>query len=341
MSDSARQKNLQIITLHFNVPDHYLNLDDFISSARATEKILSDFNSNLFDGKLKYELVVLPPAPGTLKERLGIKVTTAAACVLLGAMGPEFTSGVIKSLTGKSVFELGQLVGESSLDLLDEVDKIWSKNLAAIFLSEAAKGFFQTYTDDLEKNGITRNKYSQAYQARNEFYESCYRSKEIKSIGFDDTDEFPIERRDFAKYIVEIPENKEDDNEIWEWEITYIKVVSPNWDRADINRAWKAKYTEKNEIKEAYFSIEDDNFWGLVDGENLTLKGKDSIKVQWAYIKEGSKRKKVRVLKVLEYNGAKLADPLSDEELTTFLAAHRKINKDQGDLFENSAVDRI
>jgi hypothetical protein len=220
MSDSARQKNLQIITLHFNVPDHYLNLDDFISSARATEKILSDFNSNLFDGKLKYELVVLPPAPGTLKERLGIKVTTAAACVLLGAMGPEFTSGVIKSLTGKSVFELGQLVGESSLDLLDEVDKIWSKNLAAIFLSEAAKGFFQTYTDDLEKNGITRNKYSQAYQARNEFYESCYRSKEIKSIGFDDTDEFPIERRDFAKYIVEIPENKEDDNEIWEWEIT-------------------------------------------------------------------------------------------------------------------------
>lgn len=333
MERSADEKNLQVVTLHFNVPDHYLNVDEFVVAARSTEKIIAELNERLFKGKLKYELVVLPPEAGSLKERLGIKVTQAAALVILGAAGPELASGVIKGFTGKSIFEIGEIIGETAADTVETSQEIWSESLVAIFLAEAAKGFFERKTKELEDCGIKKDVFTKSYEARNEFYESCYRNPDIAGIGFDDTEDFPINRDDFNDYIVEIPEREEEEDESWEWEITYIKVISPNWERADTSRGWKAKYKVKDDYKEAYFNIEDDEFWGRVDTEQLTLKGKDSIKVQWAYQKASGKRKNFRVLKVLEYNGTELSKPLNDEELIKVLSNYEEHSPDQIDMF--------
>tara|TARA_B100000780_G_scaffold265866_3_gene221635 strand:- start:168 stop:1187 length:1020 start_codon:yes stop_codon:yes gene_type:complete len=338
MERGASEKNLQVVTLHFNVPDHYLNVDEFIVAARSTEKIIAEINERLFQGKLKYELVVLPPEAGSLKERLGIKVKTAAALVILTAAGPELASGVIKGFTGKSIFEIGEMIGESVADVLKNPQEVWSESLVAVFLAEATKGFFEKKTKELENNGIKKDVFTKAYEARNEFYESCYRNPDIAGIGFDDTEDFPIHRDNFSEYIVEIPEREEEEDDTWEWEITYIKVISPNWDKTDTKRGWKAKYKDKegfkkDEYKEAYFNIEDDTFWGLVDAEQLTLKGKDSIKVQWAYQKLSGRRKNFRVLKVLEYNGTELAKPLSDEDLLNILSDFEENVPEQTDMF--------
>lgn len=136
-------ENTHIIPLHFNVPKHYLALEDFIVSAISTEMIVEDFNQQFFGGKLKYKIIVLPPEPGTFKERLGIKITTAGVAFLLGSMSPEFMSGMVKGVTGKSVFELGEIAGESIVDLSEATQKAWGVNLAGVFLAEATKGFFQ------------------------------------------------------------------------------------------------------------------------------------------------------------------------------------------------------
>lgn len=334
MDRSAGDENLQIVTLHFDVPEHYLNIDEFVIAARSTEQIIDDLNAHLFKGKLKYEIVVLPPEAGSLKERLGIKVTTVAALIFFGGMiGPEFASGFIKGLTGKSVFELGEIVGGVPANILESAEEVWDESLVAVFLAEATQGFFQTKTENLEKCGVTRERFSSAYEGRNKFYESCYRNPEIAGIGFDDREDFPIKRNDFNNFIVEIPERREEEDNKWEWEITYIKVVSPNWDRADANRAWKAKYIEREEYKEAYFNIEDDAFWRLVEDEQLTLKGRDSIKVQWAYQKLSGRRRNFRVLKVLEYNGAEIAKPLTDEELLKILEIYEEFSSDQIEMF--------
>lgn len=320
-----------VIPIHFKVLEHSLPLREFITAAQSTETIIEDFNEQFFGGKLVYEIIVLPPAPGTFKERLGLKVTQAGVMFLLGAATPEFASGVVKELTGKSFFELGQSSVQTIQELPQILEEVWDESLVAVFLAEATKGFFQKDISDLEQCGLEKAKFRNAYKGRNDFYEMCYRNPEITGIGFDETENFPIQRNDFPRFIVDIPEEKpeeEDDN--WEVEITHIRVTSPNWERGD-NRTWKARYGEG---KEVYFVIEDDNFWGLVDAERLTLKGKDSIKVQWAYVKEGERRKKVKVLKVLEYNGLELSKPLSDEELSELLYSFSMHKNEQPDLFE-------
>jgi hypothetical protein len=321
-------ESMEIMQLHFDVADHRLPLDDFIIAANSTKAIIEDFNQQFFGGKLKYQIVVLPSEIGSFREKLGIIVTTGAIFVL-GGLVPEFSSGVIKGITGKSVAELGEIVGQKIDSEADSIQKIWHESLVAIFLREASKGFFLKEVDALEKCGITKEIFSKSYEGRNEFYESCYRNSEIQGVGFDDTDTFPIQRKDFAKFIVDIPEKEDNADSDWKVEITYIKVTSPNWERGD-NRSWKAKYERD---REAFFTIEDKIFWGLVEAEQLILKGKDSIKVQWAYIVENGKRKKFRVLKVLEYNGAEISDPLSDEELKDVLEKYSKTSKKQGDLF--------
>jgi hypothetical protein len=326
--------NMQVIPLHFNVIEHSLPLEEFIIAAKSTEAIIEDFNNQFFAGKLTYQIIVLPPAAGTFKERLGLKVTTAAAIFILGGVTPEFASGVVKGITGKSVGELGEIVGGSIVETVKDGHELWQSSLVTIFLAEAVKGFFQLEEKDLKKCGVTKEKFMKAYEGRNDFYEACYRNQEIKSVGFDETDNFPIRRTDFARFIVKLPEKDEDDDDLdWKVEITYIKVTSPNWERGD-NRLWKAKYNKDNE---ALFTIEDDAFWKFVDAEKLSVKVKDSIKVQWAYVVEAGRRRKFKVLRVLEYNGIAISKPLSDEELDTVLQRHSKVTKRQADLFDGTS----
>lgn len=320
---------MYVIPIHFNVDEHHLALDQFIIAAKSTEAIVEGFNQQLFGGKLEYQLVVLPPEPGTFKEKFGL--ITCSAGFLLAAISPELLSGMAKEITGKSIFEIGQELGKPITNLIEFTKQELDENFTSHFVGEMTVGFYQKPDNELEAVGITKQAYTKSYEGRNTFYETCYRNNEIKGIGFDDTDNFPIQRNDFARFIVQLPEKEEDDdNDNWEVEITFIKVISPNWERGD-NRTWKARYDKS---KEAYFTIEDEEFWALVEAEKLNLKGRDSIKVQWAYILEGNKRKKVRVLKVLEYNGQELASPLEDDRLNELLHGHSKAEKEQPDLFD-------
>lgn len=321
----------QFIPLHFNVLEHSLPLEEFIIAAKSTESIIEDFNQQFFGGNLKYQIIVLPPEAGTFKQLLGLNLMTAGAIFVLGGLVPEFSSGVVKGLTGKSVFELGELVGQEVIEITSEGKEYWQRELVELFLTEAAKGFFQKEERELFKCGLAKEKFIKAYESRNNFYEACYRNPDIHSIGFTDTDEFPIKRSDFPRFIVDIPENEKegDDNDEWVVEITHIRVTSTNWERGD-NRLWKAKY---HKDKEALFSIEDELFWGLVETESLKVKVRDSIKVQWAFMEEGGKRKKFRVLRILEYNGKEISTPLSDEDLDKLLNKHSPAQNRQIELF--------
>ena len=175
-----------------------------------------------------------------------------------------------------------------------------------------------------------KDEYREAYAARNDFYEMCYKNPDIQGVGFDDSENFPIPRRDFARYIVSLPPEKEnDDDNNWKVEIRYIKVTSPNWERGD-NRLWKAKYEGE---KDALFTIEDEAFWKLVEVKQLMPQIFDNMKVQWAYIAENGRRKKTKALRVLEYNGQAVSDPLSDEELGSLLGTFARPKARQTDLF--------
>lgn len=94
------------LLIHFDVAEHYLNLDTFIQTAASARKIVEALDRTMFDGGSGFEIIVLPPSEGTFGEWLGIqpkkKLSAAAIAVFLCTpQGEAFTKG----LTGQTTSE--------------------------------------------------------------------------------------------------------------------------------------------------------------------------------------------------------------------------------------------
>jgi hypothetical protein len=332
-----------ILPIHFEVPRHYLPLSTFIETASQTRAIIEDFNRELFDGGLSYELFVLPPLEGSFKSRLGIAVGAGAGLVVTfvnSDVGSAFIEGLTKHNSEYWAEAAGDFVRtrvvEGELQHIQEhlaptKDDEGQCRVATSVLIEATKSFLQTDYASLRKVGITAQKYRDAFEARNEFYKACVINTEIEALGFDDTEDFPIKRRNFAELQVALQPREEQASLVsWEVEILILKVTSPNWDREDKQRHWKARDSKE---RERYFKIEDEQFWALVQRKNLNPHIVDVIKVQWAYNREGNQKRNFRVLRVLEYNDQKLAEPLDDNALRAVLGFYDVASIDMLDLF--------
>lgn len=337
----------EIIPLHFNVPGHHLPLDQFIETARSTQAIVDNFNKEFFDGKLKYQILVIPPKEGTFLEILGVVISVGAP--IWAFLSTDIGRAYIKGLTGHDPVYWAEKAGEKTKEYLvdengglgktiDDKDKPKKspevtqeeKKAISIIVVQITLGFLQKEPDELRKIGISKDKYRAAYSARNRIYQSCIDNSEVQGLGFDTTPNFPIKRSEFPKYIIEVPAEQEiEDNAVWKVETKDIKVNSPNWKRE--GRKWQA---ETNADKEVWFSIEDDAFWHHVRIKDIQPDINDNMKVQWAYPGDSSKPSNVKVLKVLTYNGKKISDPLSNEELEKLLQEYAVHESDQKDLFD-------
>lgn len=201
----------------------------------------------------------------------------------------------------------------------------------AVVVSEVAKSFLQKDASELEAAGIAPRRFRDAYQARNQFYQACTDVPELRAVGFDEAPVFPVPRADFARLQVALPPEDEDEEEPWLTGIVDLKVTSPNWDRDDRQRKWKGK---DGDGRERYFRIDDEHFWSLVQADKLSTHIIDTIKAQWAFHGKSEAPKDCRVLRVLEFNGVVLSDPLEDNALAAIVGEYERAPRDQGDLFE-------
>ena len=84
-----------------------------------------------------------------------------------------------------------------------------------------------------------------------------------------------------------------------------------------------------------YFRINDERFWEMVFRGELNPRVVDSMKVQWAYRQWGKRRNGHVVLRVLEFNGVKVSNPMTDAELRPFLDSFMRVESDQRSLFDD------
>ena len=338
MTDSdttASDRAIGIIPIHFDVPVHYIPFATFDDAASAMRGTIDAFNREFLDGQLEYELLVFPSEEGSFLSRWGIRLLAGygAICAFTAT---DLGKGVVKGLTNLTVEELGTVVGSYARSkILEAVNAAGSAlktihtdpaqcQLETTIITEAAKSFLQTDQEKLGRAGITTQKFRDAYDARNDFYQACLRDQRVKGIGFDETRHFPIKRKDFAKLYVALPP-REDQSEVMRWqvELMTLNVTSPNWDREDRKRRWKGR---DDKGKECLFQIEDKQFWSLVQLRKIDPRIIDTMKVQLAFV--GPQRHHARVLRVLEYNGQILGEPLDSNALDAILG---EFNSSPGD----------
>lgn len=346
---------IEVLPIHFDVPEHYIPLNTFIETAREAEAIIEALNQRWFSGELKYRVVVVPPKEGSFLAYLGLAIAAvggAAWTFLRSEPGDAF----LKELTGHNFTDLMGVAGRKVREQVlkkPPIEKGEAQTVeehkasqvvahategteqqrvaAAIVVIESTKTFLVTDADKLRRVGLGPENFQEGFEARNEFYRACADEKEIRAIGFDESQEFPIKRSDFARLQVSVePREAIDVEDAPTVEITTLTVSSPNWARDDSKRQWRGKEASglwRN------FKVSDEGFWSLATKDQLNLHGQDTMKVQWSYRGSGKQRRAFEVHKVLEYNGEALADPLDDNALNTILGPHSSAEIGQDDLF--------
>ncbi|MGN6549011.1 MAG: hypothetical protein ACTHJ3_03835 [Pararhizobium sp.] len=331
------------IFIHFGVDDHFIKLETFIKTTDSVRRIIEAMDGTFFQGGLEYELIVLPPEPGTFLTKLALWVSTGVGTVFAFANTPVGTA-YIESLTGQPPTYWAAQAGAASRNFIeglsdssegaDEEDKRpehrtlsvseddeAARRVSASIVTSMTRGVLELETDQLAKIGMEIGELPHAIDARADFYLACIEDRDVKKIGFTSESDFPIPRSSFPGRAQRAERTEAEDEPLpWEVSIESIYVTSPNWDQDDQkSRQWKGKDQSR---RDCYFVIEDAEFWMLVKRKDLHVDVLDNLKVQWAFQIIGGRIKNRRVLRVLEFNGEKLAEPLAPDAIRAFIGCY-------------------
>lgn len=160
-------------------------------------------------------------------------------------------------------------------------------------------------------------------QAQSELFGGVLNDPNVRAIGFDDSEDFPISRNQFAERAVKPrqPREEEDEDQRWEVSVRRLRVNSPNFDKEhQSKRRWLAGDTAGNPF---LFEIWDEGFWTEIwtesRGGNLQFSETTELEVQMATLRVDGRVKEHRVVRVLAIDGRKLSNELDDVALSAIL----------------------
>ncbi|HVI33222.1 hypothetical protein [Phenylobacterium sp.] len=316
------------------MPGHEIPLATFVRTASETEAVIRAFTAELLGAELQVELFVLPPEEGTFLQRLGVIALAWGA--VWAFTESDVGKGFIKGLTGHEPAYWAEVAGKAAREAGEaaitaaEAHHEQQKKFEELVIVEATMSFLQKPTAELEDIGVPRTRFRNAYAAKNAFYDACEATPRLRAIGFSEAPVFPIRKEDFGRLQTDLLPKLEDVQPPWLVGTVVLHVTSPNWDRADRARAWKGR---DQQGRERYFRVEDEEFWQRVAAGAVSTHVIDTMKVQWAFRGRPDHPKHCRVLRVLEFNGQRLARPLSDDALAAQLGKLDEVAQDQYDLF--------
>ena len=200
--------------IHFDVPGHYLKIDDFVSFSIDLEKIVTEFNKKIFRTDASVEIFILPPESGTLLAVWGINfaVTSLSVGSLFMALDTDISKGFVKGLTGHEPSYYAKIAGSEA-------------KKGALLLADAARWFLAEDDNDVNQEIVNNVNFPEAYFAKNDFYKKCLANNEISGIGFTRGDSFSIKRDTFSHKIVDL--SNANLELATEYEIHQLRVVSP------------------------------------------------------------------------------------------------------------------
>lgn len=338
------------ILIHFDAAEHVILLETFVSSALAAERAVKALNSLIENDGVEFELVVLPPAEGGLKQYIGVIVKAAtslpavvASLVLIldsesidristEAFGRGPTDAiieVIRNYKDKTREELETDIG----NLIPPLGEEQNCRVVEQLLSEAAERSLSLPTYEINRLSLPSSIGFELASAQSDLFTAAAHDSRVMGIGFNEEDHFPIPRSEFpGRAVRPSPPPVAEDAIEWRVSLETILVTSPNFDRSD-SRKWKGKLVNGSTC---LFDIEDEHFWheSRVKGVDFTQNTTIGVQLASRYV-EGRVRER-KVLRILTIDSHHFANPLDDSALQAMLGkfTHQIQMPEQTSLFD-------
>lgn len=277
--------NLVELPIHFDVPQHYLPLSDFIELATNVNNIIDEFSRKFFEGTLDIQVVVLPPEDGSFLKKLGI--VAGVATISWGFLNSTIGEAYIKGLTGNTPAYWAEIAGEETKEIF--------------ILNEATKGFIEKDVKTIEGIGIPQEDFKVSFSSKNLFYKSCLKNESIAAIGFSEKETFTIQRGNFQDRIANLNTEPEDDFDL-EYKLHELIIIS-SVNTSDSEGQWDTRDNVSNEFLR--FHMKDMKFFDDFLSGQYPLKENESNDVILALI-EYKKLKQGDTYKVVERNAVKI-----------------------------------
>lgn len=323
------------VIIHYDVGEHEIKLETFITSAQATALALSALANGILGSDFDFTVVVVVPARGSFRQVLKVKlgkVSITQVVILIAGLATfdetQMGEGVAERLTGKPIREwvFQGIDGGMNLATLatDEVKEKLESVVESLeqFASCAVEAVLQASRDEIRQLNLNEKHIHDLENAQCSMFSGLIRDADIKGVGFGYSDEFSLQRRDFPARSVGPKEGKRDDD-IPDWRVTILDCVitSPNFKRdQQKSRKWKA---ELQKSKSLYFEIHDERFWQRIAKKEFGFTESTQLTVQLATRYLENKPKEYRVIRVLFVDGVRIARPLADDAISAIIGQFR------------------
>ena len=324
-----RNSHNRTIIYHFDVDQHSLPLEQFVRTATATKNIVEVFNQRIFKRKKDIEIRIAPPEQGGLIELLEVVVSMGS--LTIRTLKSDVEQTLIKNLTDHDAAdwerqlcssirdkkfeqcrdeitpqETREILESSSDD--DPAVQEALRELQAAMLAKSATGFLKASEEELDGIKFPVERFKSAHSAKNDIYQACI-DNDVKALSFSRSDNFQDKERDFRRFI-KIFKKKPKDEMIKPGpppieshrEFADVTVHSPNWERT--GRGWEGSNQKFEKIE---FWIDDEIFWQRLENGNINVGTVVELSVEWVWSTDFVNFPMARVLKVIKFNGTKLA----------------------------------
>ena len=330
IGQTHRNPTDRTIIYHFDMEQHRLPLSQFLQTATATQKIVTNFNRFLFKDSEKIELRVGPPEPGGLIELLEVVVEVGKFTI--ATLESDLGKAIIKELTNHSpVYWMRafcrMILGRKRIDSFEqrnlqdldkqelvEFVKSFSENdpavqdalrqLQAAVLAAITTRYLEASTTELKQMNFPESGFKRAQSAKDYIYQACMDNPDVNGLNLNRSSNFRTKKSDFPHFISE-PKFDMPKEPVFRpnehLEIANVTVHSPNWNRN--GRGWEGRTSK---LKKVEFWIDDELFWQHVERKKVNFGMVVKMNVEWVRHVTSSNHHKAHVLKVLSFNGSEL-----------------------------------
>jgi len=203
-------------------------------------------------------------------------------------------------------------------------------------LASLVKWFLEKDNHDLMDSGIKTEKFYKAYKAKNQFYQSALNNVATRWIGFDPTENFPVQRNQFVRKILDLPEDLSDITPVDKYH--KLIVVSSINTEEEKDLAWQLKDEKLKRRFQAY--MKDEAFYDFFLWASIYLKTL-LVKVRYSFKKDengviGMWRKEI--LNVYSYNDIEFMKFPHDAVIESAPLGMEMINNDDADEHESNVM---